>query len=99
MSPFPRVFYPFEELSSIFIKLKLLSRTSFSLEGSGICRLGKGSLVLCTIFFPSHWLLTHFTTVQTMGSSEKGVTSVAIIIINPQKEYWPSQGSNQGPQV
>ena len=36
------VFYPFGELSAIFIKLKLPSGNSFSLAESKICRLGKG---------------------------------------------------------
>ena len=36
------VFKPFDEPSSIFIKLKLLSANSFSLEECKICRLGKG---------------------------------------------------------
>ena len=36
------VFYPFGELSIIFIKFELLSANSFNLEESKFCRLGKG---------------------------------------------------------
>ena len=36
------VFHRFEELSSFFINLKLLSANSFSLEESKICCLGNG---------------------------------------------------------
>ena len=38
----PSVFYPFGELSSIFIKIELSSANSFSMEESKICCLGKG---------------------------------------------------------
>ena len=48
--------------------------------------------VLCTIFFSSHWLLSHITIVETMDSSERGMNPVAMIIINPRKEYWPGRG-------
>ena len=34
---------------------------------------------------------------QTAESSERGMNLVAMTIINPQKEYWPSQESNQRP--
>ena len=44
--------------------------------------------VLHTIFFPRHWLLSHI--VETMDSSERGMNPVAMTIINPQKECWPS---------
>ena len=53
--------------------------------------------VLHTIFFPSHWLLSHITIVKTMDSGERGMNPVAMTIINPWKEYWPSPGSNQQP--
>ena len=33
--------------------------------------------------------------VETMGSVERGMNPVAMTIINPQKEYWPSRRSNQ----
>ena len=36
------VVYPFEELSAIFIKLKIIVCKLFSLEESKICSLGKG---------------------------------------------------------
>ena len=32
-----------------------------------------------------------------MDSGERGMNPVAMTIISPQKEYWPSQGSNQRP--
>ena len=43
--------------------------------------------VLCTTFFPHHWLLSHITIAETMNIIERGVDPVAMIIINPQKEY------------
>ena len=45
------------------------------------------------------WLLSHITIVETMDSSEIGMNPVAMTIINPQKEYWPSHRSNQRPPV
>ena len=51
--------------------------------------------ILRTKFFQSHWLLSSITVVETMDSSERGMDPVAMIIINPQKEYWSSLGSNQ----
>ena len=43
--------------------------------------------VLRTIFFPSHWLLSHILIVETTDSGERGMNPVAMI--NPKKEYWP----------
>ena len=51
--------------------------------------------VLHAISFPSNLLLSHITIVETTDSIERGMNPVAITIINPRKEYWPSQGSNQ----
>ena len=48
-------------------------------------------------FFPGHWLLSHLTIVQTMDSGDRGMNPVTMTIINPQKEYWLSRGSNQRP--
>ena len=39
------------------------------------------------------------TIVETMDSGERGMNPVAKTIINPWKEYWPCQGSNQRPSV
>ena len=50
--------------------------------------------VLDTILFLSHWLLSHITIVETMDSSERKFESCRNDI-NPLKEYWTSQGSNQ----
>ena len=57
--------------------------------------------VLRTIFFPSHWLLSHLTIVKTTdnGVRERGINPVAMNIINPWKEYWLSRGSNPCSQV
>ena len=35
--------------------------------------------------------------VETMDSGEGGMNAVAMTIINPRKENWLNQGSNQGP--
>ena len=51
--------------------------------------------VLCTVFFQSHWLLSHITIVKTKDSGEKGMDPVPMTIINPRKEYCPSYGSKQ----
>ena len=56
--------------------------------------------VFSTIFFPSHWLLSHITIVETMDShGETGMNPVTMTIINPLKEYQPRQGLNQQPSV
>ena len=39
------------------------------------------------------------TLVKTTYSCERGMNPVAMTIINPQKECWTSQGSNQRPPV
>ena len=53
--------------------------------------------VLDTIFFPTYCLLSHTTIVKTTDSGERGMNPIETTIINPRKEYWPSQGSNQRP--
>ena len=52
--------------------------------------------VLCTRFFPSHWMLSQITIVETTDSGERGINPAAM---TPRKEYWPSRGSNQQPPV
>ena len=54
---------------------------------------------LCTIFFSSHWLLSHITIVETIDSGERGMNPAEMTIFNPQKEYLQSRGSNQQPPV
>ena len=39
----------------------------------------------------------HITIVETMDNGERGMNPVAMTIINPRKEYWPSRRSNQQP--
>ena len=39
--------------------------------------------------------ISHITIVETTDSGERGMNPVAMTIINPRKEYWPSRGSNQ----
>ena len=51
------------------------------------------------IFFLSHWLLSHKTIVETTDSGERGVNPVAMTLISPRKEYWPSRESNERPPV
>ena len=34
-----------------------------------------------------------------MDSGERGMNPVAMTIINPREDYWPSRGSNQRPPV
>ena len=51
--------------------------------------------VLHTILLPSQWLLSYLTNVETTDSGERGMNPVTMT----QKEYEPSQGSNQRPPV
>ena len=44
-------------------------------------------------------MLSHITIVETTDSGERGMKFVAMTIINPRKENWPSRGSNQRPPV
>ena len=37
--------------------------------------------------------------IETTDSGERGMNPVAMNIISPRKEYWPSRGSNQRPPV
>ena len=81
---------PFSTVFQLFIiwepvHLSMLSWSSFNQP------------LLHTIFFPSHWLLSHITIVETTDSGERGMNPVAMTIINPLKEYWPSRGSNRRP--
>ena len=46
--------------------------------------------ILRTVFFPSYWLLSHVTTIETIDRGERGINPVARTIINPCKEYWLS---------
>ena len=48
--------------------------------------------VLRAIFFPRYWLLSLTTVAEIIVSGERGMTSVAMTIINPRKEYWSSSG-------
>ena len=45
----------------------------------------------CTIFFPSHWLLFHIIIVGTMDRSVRRMNPVAMTIISPREECWPSR--------
>ena len=42
-------------------------------------------------------VLSHITIVETTDSGERGIKLVAMSIINPWRECWLSQGSNQQP--
>ena len=42
---------------------------------------------------------SHINIVVTMYSSKRDMNLVAMTIINPWTEYWPSGGSNQQPPV
>ena len=45
-----------------------------------------------TIFFPSHWLLSHITIVETTDSGEKGMNPVAMIILSLRKRIMAEPG-------
>ena len=48
--------------------------------------------VLRTIFFLSHWLLSHMTIVETIDCDEKGMHPVAMNIINPRRKILAEPG-------
>ena len=84
-------------LNTVFNSISVISRQPvhiFMLSWSSF----KHS-VLCTIFLPSHSLLSHITTVETMDSGERGINPVAMTFISPWRKYWPRWGSNQRPTV
>ena len=76
--------------------------TVFQLHCGGQCTypLFPGVLFtgISTLFFPSHWLLSHIIIVETIDSGERGMNPVTSII-NHRKEYWASRGSNERPPV
>ena len=37
--------------------------------------------------------------VETMHGDSRGMNPVAMTLVNPRKEYWPSRGSNKRPLV
>ena len=39
----------------------------------------------------SYWLRSHIAIVERMDSGKREMKPVAITIINPRKEYWPSR--------
>ena len=49
--------------------------------------------------FQANWLRFPLNHCKTTDSGERGMNPVAMAIIDPQKEYWPSRGSNQLPPV
>ena len=55
---FNAVFNSFSVISRGPVHLSMLSWSSFK-------------LVLCTVFFPGHWLLSHITIVETTDSGER----------------------------
>ena len=61
------------------------------------CFSGVLKIELCTLFYASNWLFSHITIVETTDSCRRGMKPVAITIINPRNDYWPSRGSNQRP--
>ena len=46
------------------------------------------------VFFPSRWLLSHITIIETSDSGEREMNHVAMTLMNPRKEYWLCRGSN-----
>ena len=81
---FPQCFLPiWNNFLPFSSNLKLSSANSFSLEESKICRLVMGQPVLCTIFFPSHWLLSHITKIETRDSGETYISMMFYSYINP----------------
>ena len=45
------------------------------------------------------WLLFHITIVDMKDSGGRGMNPVAMTIIDPEREYWQSWGSDQRPPV
>ena len=49
--------------------------------------------VLCTLSFPSHWLLFHTTIIKTVVSGDRNINPITMTIINSRKET--GQSGNQ----
>ena len=88
---FNAVFNSISFISWRLVYLSTLSRSSFSPTYPRFPGVHLAA-VLRTIFFPSHWLLSHITTVETTDSGETAMNPVTMTIITPRKEYWPSLG-------
>ena len=87
-------------LKTLCEKEKLLVTSNFSFSHSVFKRLvWEWVKQHCTIFFPSHWLLSHLTIVKTTDCGERGMNPVSLTAIDPRKEYWLSRGSNQRPPI
>ena len=96
---------------SVFKRLVLQTCKNQGLFGKGLYRYHGGhctypcfpgvllTSTLHTILFPNHWLFSHITIVKITDSCEREMNPVPTAIINPQKEYFPSWGSNQRPPV
>ena len=78
---FNAVFNSISFISWLPVHLSMVSRSSFNQYPP-------------TIFFPSHWLLSHITIVETTDSGDRGRNPLSMTIINSRKEYWPSPGSS-----
>ena len=72
--------------------------TAFQLYHSGQCTYPCFPGILLTStphnILPSHWLLSYITIVEITDSGERGMNPVAMSIINPRREYWPSLSSS-----
>ena len=66
--------------------------TVFQLYRGGTCTYPCILGVLLTS--TSHNVLSHITIVETVDSDDRDMNPVAVNIINPRKEYWPSRWSN-----
>ena len=51
------------------------------------------------LYYGSQHTYPCFPFVKTTDSGERGMNPAEMTNINPGKEYWPSQGSNQQPPV
>ena len=83
---FNAVFNSISVISRQPVHISMLSRSSFNQHSAQYCFQATGCFFQITI-------------VETMDSGERGMNPVAMTIINPRKEYWPSRGSNQRPPI
>ena len=51
----------------------------------------------CTIFFPSHWLLSHVKMTETKVSSKIGMNLLKMTIINPERKFGPAEDQTRYP--
>ena len=89
------------DMTDIF---NLWSVDAFNVDKHATTNVNRPWLVDCMVFDAPFDTISfilqqpvHLSIVETMDSGERRIYPVAMIIVNPQKEYWPSHWLNQRP--